>query len=327
MARYLVKRILLIIPTMLFIALVVFLLMYNLPGSNINEFRLYGDGDYLDSVYQRFEVKDSAASRFIRYCYDLIVNHRMGPSDRGNVDISADLWQRLKSTLMLTGLGMAASVIIGIPLGVWAAVYHNRWQDRAVTLMTLLLSSIPSYCLTVCLVLIFSLWLGLLPTFGVDGGVSSYILPTITISAGGIAALTRMTRFAMLETLDQQYITALRSKGLKERAVICLHALKNSMVTIVSSLNNVAAQILCGTLIVENFFGIRGLGSYLVDAVFSRNQHQVLGCVLILALLLVTFNLIADMLHAAVNPKIRIMYSKKGKKGVASKWLQNLKRT
>ena len=313
MVTYIIKRCLLIIPTLLGIALIILLLLNYVPGSDPNSFSSDGGGDARDSFFDTVGMDDGFAARYIRYFYNLIVKHEFGPANKGHSSIGTDLAYRLRYTLLLTGLSFLITFVVGIPLGIYSALKRGKWQDQAVSFLTLTLSSIPSYCLTLFLVIVFSLWLRLLPVSGIrDPG--SFVLPTAVLSMGGIALTARMARSAVIEVLDKPYITALRAKGLSERKIIFRHVLKNSLIPVVSTLNNLTAQMLCSTLVVENFFSIPGLGAYLIAAVSVRNQHAILGCVLIISLLLMIFGIVADIMCMIFNPKMRTQYTKASQK-------------
>lgn len=298
------------IPTLLGIMLISFLLTANLIGSNPNEISAFGDGDALDSFYELINAGDNKGTKFIRYCYDIIT--------KGDVGIdTGDIVYRFKHTVMLASLGFAAAVIIGLPAGLVSAVRHNGWQDHVLSVATQIMASIPSFCLALFLVLIFSLYLKLLPAFGFESW-KGYILPTMVLGAGGIALTARMTRSAVLEILNMPYVTTLRAKGLSEKSVLWVHVLKNAISPIISVLSNIAISVLCSTLVVENFFSIAGMGSFVVNAVGRRSQRQVLACVLILATTILLLNFCTDICYVLANPQLRMRYGKKtaaGEKG------------
>lgn len=310
MLKYIIKRLLLMLPTLLGIIFVIIVFLNYMPGTNQNSFSSAGEGDTLDAIFERFDIKNTLFAKYLRYCYNLAIKHEFGPAGRGSANIGADLANRLKFTLILTGLGFLATFIIGIPLGIYSALYHNKFQDQLISSVSLIFSSVPSYCLTLFLVLFFSLWLKLLPVSGINKP-GAFVMPTMVLAVGGIALTVRMTRSAVIEVMDQQYITALKAKGLKNREIIYKHIFKNSLIPVVSTLNNLTAQMLCSTLVVENFFSIPGLGAYLITAVSHRNLYSILGCVVIISVLLMLFSIISDVLCMLVNPKMKTQYSRK----------------
>ena len=312
MVKYFVKRLLVSIPILFGIILVIFLLLNFIPGSNSNNFASYDGGDALDRFFEKFDIEDGLFSRYVRYCYNIIVKHDFNPVDNESAKVGQSLAFRLETTLTLTLLASLAAFFVGIPLGIYTALHRGKWQDHFVSSVFMVFSSIPSYCLTIFLVIFFSLWLQLLPATGLSSG-AGYIMPTIVLSIGGISLLARMTRSAIVEVLDHQYITALQAKGLKRRDIIYKHILKNSLTPIISTINNLVAQMFCSTLVVENFFAVAGIGSYLVNAVSNRNQHVILGCVIVIAALLMLLSIVSDILCMLVNPKMRSKYGKTAK--------------
>jgi ABC-type dipeptide/oligopeptide/nickel transport system permease component len=202
-------------------------------------------------------------------------------------------------------------MIIGIPLGIYAALRQGRAGDRVVSVISLFLSAIPPYSIAIILALVICVWLRLLPILQSYTSPAAYILPAVTIALGGIASVARMARSSMLEVLEQPYITTLRSKGLGERSVVLKHALKNALLPIISTLGGFIAQLLCGTLVVEHFFNVPGLGSFMLNSLSFRDHFEILGCAVILTIILMCMNLASDILYAFVNPKIRLRYAGK----------------
>jgi len=180
-------------------------------------------------------------------------------------------------------------------------------------IVTMVLSSVPVYALALVVAIVFVLQLRLLPMSPITVTPSVFFMPTLTIMLGGISSVARMTRTSILEVLDQPYITALRAKGLKESSIIFRHALKNAMVPVISVMGGFVSQLLCGTFIVERFFNIRGLGSYLLGAVGVRGHYEILGSTVILTAILAMLTIAADVLYVAVNPQIRRRYVSPGK--------------
>ncbi|MDR0838422.1 MAG: ABC transporter permease [Oscillospiraceae bacterium] len=298
-----------IIPIILGVVFVIFLLLYAIPSGGLNMFPSAGKGDALDALFKLLHAGNNFFTKYLRYCYNVFILHDFGRASGNSLKIIGELVMRTKLTLLLTGLGLAATLIIGVPIGIFSAVHQNKWQDNVIMFLVTLFSSIPNYCLAIILCIVFVLKLRVLPLIGFAGPIY-FVLPTMTLSAGGIASVTKMTRASMLEVLDQQYVTALRSKGLKERAVVYFHALKNALVPIVSVLGTLTTQMLCGAVVVEHFFSIPGLGSYLLRSVNSRDVTSLLGCSVIIAFMLAALSVITDILYVFVDPQIKQQYTK-----------------
>ena len=310
MIRYFMKRLLLVLPTFLVILLVAYLMTSGLVGTRKNAMSAYGDGDRLDAVFQAIDAPDNRATKFLRYCYDLFLHGDMGTLGSGT-KVSQEVAFRIKYTVVLAILGFFASVLLGIPLGFAAALKHNKWPDHAVSFLSAFLASIPSYCLALFLVLLFCLWINVLPLYGMDSW-KSYVMPTIVLGTGGMSLTARMTRSAVLEILSKPYLTVLRAKGLPEGKIFFQHILKNALVPILSVAGNVAVAVLCSTLVVENFFSVPGIGSYLVAAVGERNQYRLLGSIAALSLIIIAINFLVDILSALCDPQFRLQLNKKG---------------
>lgn len=298
------------IPTLLAIILAVLVIMSVLPGSDGREFSSYGDGDVLDTVLEKTHLHDTVAGKYLRYVYDLFTKLDFGGKRIGGLPLKDYLFQRVGYTLLLTVLGFLLTVILGVPAGIFSALHHNRWQDRCTGLITLLFSSLPSYCLAMFLSLFFCVVLNILPAFGIERPIN-YVLPTLVIAGGGTALTVRMTRTAVMEVMDKPYITAMRARGLGESLIVRRHIVKNAAVEIASTLNNLIMQILCSTVVVENFYSFPGIGKVIVSSVGERSQHVVLGCVVVMAVVLMSFHIITDLICALINPRIRAQYSAK----------------
>ena len=303
MLKYILKRILMMIPVILMVILVVFLMLNSVSfgrGLHIHVFQ----GDLLDSVFRFLHIGDNWLGQYLRYSYNVFTKFDLGLASETNWKVSFEVSGRIIYTLRLTVYGLLAVILIGVPLGIVSAIHVNKWQDRVISVLSLFFSSIPNYCLAIFLVFIFSLWLEILPPMGITSWVS-YILPVAVISMEGIAQTVRMTRSIVLETLDKQFVTALRSKGISERNTIYKHVLRNSLVPIVSLLSQIATKVLCGTIIVETFFSIPGIGQYLIAAVRQRSYARILGSSVMIAALLMIIDIIADVLYLVINPAVR----------------------
>ena len=320
MTRYIVKRIIMIIPIILAIILVLFILQYLLTASNIRQMTINGDGDALDPVYSFLNVTDNFFTKYVRYCYNVLVHLDFGKSSGINIKLTRELSYRVRNTLWILGCGVGATLAFGIPIGVYTAVHKNSKRDRIINAVTLFFSAIPSYSLAMVITLILAVYLRLLPVVSSYYTPKAYLMPTLTIAFGGISLIARTTRTSMLEVLEQPYITALRSKGLKDSQVVYRHAFKNALAPVVSVLGGVASQMLCGTFVVEQFYSIPGLGSYMLRSVSMREHMEILGCTVVIAIILSALNVVADIAYAFINPQIRLRYTKNAPRKGGAKW-------
>ncbi len=304
LAKYIIKRLIIVIPTVLLLMFAVFMIIYHLPGSNRNEFTTHANGDALDGFFEKTSLHDTAVGKFIRFMDDLLIKHNPGKNAVENAHLRT-IRLRLKYTFLLTFLGLLMSVIIGIPLGMASALRQGKALDKILSFISVILSALPPYILAILLVFLFSNALRLLPPQGIEDGIESFIMPAITIGAAGVALISSMTRSAVLEILDKPYISVLRANGIPKRRILFSHILRNSLFSILSSLNVIITSLLCGSLIVENFFSIPGIGQMVVTAVSGRNQCILLVSVGLVALILMVVRIFSDVLCAFVNPQVR----------------------
>ena len=302
-----------IIPILLGVIIILFLILYYIPASNVRFISMQGDGDFLDSVFSFFKAGENLITKYLRYCYNVFFKFDFGRSGRMLPRLTFELKYRVSNTLKLLFSGVGAAMLVGIPLGVYSALRKHKTADRIISIITLILASIPSYSMAMLVTLLLVLSLNLLPLIPSYTSPVAFVLPMITISLGGISSIARMTRASMLEVLDQPYITALRSKGLGNTAIIWRHGLKNAFVPVVSILGGLIAQLLCGTFVVEYFFTVPGLGTLMLKSVSMRDHFAILGCTVVLTVILSVTNTAADILYALINPQIRLQYNNANK--------------
>ena len=316
MVRYTVKRVLMMIPIILIVTLILFILLYSLTGSSIRLMPAYGGGDALDSMFDFFGAGDNLFTKYIRYCYNVFFHLDLGKSGNGRLDVASELGYRVNNTLLLLASGVGVTLAAGIPIGVYCSMHKDSKGDRIINVVSLFFSSIPNYAVAMSLALIFSVYLRIIPVLSDYTTPTAFILPTLTITLGGVASVSRMTRASMLEVLEQPYITALRSKGLKEAEVVYSHALKNALIPVISILGGLISQLLFGTIVVEYFFNTPALGTYMLRAVSGRDHFAILGCTVVLAVILTVLNIVVDLLYAIASPQIRLRYSGKSGAGM-----------
>ena len=308
--RYVIKRILMVLVIVLCVTLVMFVLLGSLTGSRIRMMPIYGGGDALDSVFTFLNAGDNLFTKYIRYIYNIVFHFNFGMSSTTGYRITRELDKYARITLLITACGAVSTYVIGIPIGVFAAVRKNRFGDRAVSVVLLFLSSLPIYAIALAVMLVLAAYLRIIPVMAIPRTMVSYIMPTITIALGGVSSVVQMTRANLLEVLDQPYITALQSKGLSERRVVYVHAFKNALIPTVSYLGGFLTQLLCGTFVVEHFFHLPGLGLYMLNSVSMRNHAEMLGCTVIISAVLATFNVVLDIIYAFIDPQTRLRYNK-----------------
>ncbi|MCY1199691.1 glutathione ABC transporter permease GsiC [Achromobacter veterisilvae] len=304
MLTYIVKRLLGMIPTLLLVAVVVFLFVHMLPGDPA---RLAAgqeaDQATVELVRKELGLDLPLPQQFVRY-FSHMLQGDLGTSLRTKRPVSTEIADRFMPTLWLTVASMVWSVTFGMIIGIVSAVWRNRWPDRLG--MTLAVSGIsfPAFALGMMLMQVFSVNLGWLPTVGASSW-KHYILPSITLGAAVAAVMARFTRASFVEVIQEDFVRTARAKGLTERRVVIKHALRNALIPVVTMMGLQFGFLLGGSIVVETVFNWPGLGRLLVDAVTQRDYPVIQGLVLLFSLEFILINLIVDVLYGVINPSIR----------------------
>ena len=307
MMRYILKRILLFIPTLLGITLITFILMQALPGDPVQG--MAGERASAETVARiRAELgQDRPLPLQYAGYLKLLAAGELGRSYYTNRKISDDLLQKFPNTLKLALAAMLFASAGGIALGVYAAVKRGTWYDRMITLVSVGGISVPIFWLGLALMLVFSLYLRWLPPSGMgNGGIAYIILPAVTLGTFSLSYIARVTRTSMLESLSQPYIAAARAKGISESAVVLKHALKNSLIPVITLIGLDLGSYLNGAVLTETIFGWDGLGRYALDGILKRDYPIIMGVVLFGAVVFVTMNLLVDLSYHVIDPRVRV---------------------
>lgn len=317
MGRYVLKRILWMIPIVIGVAVLVFTLMTFCPG-NPAEIILGSTAteEALAAKTEELGLNDPFLVRLGRYLVDVFIKRDLGASWSTNVSIMDSIRDRLPRTLVLTIVTLALAFGLGIPLGIMAATHQNKWQDSVSMIIALVGVAIPNFWLALMFILFFSVRLGWFPSMGINDGLKSYILPAATAMMGAFATCARQTRSSMLEVIRSDYITTARSKGVPERDVIYQHALKNGLIPIITMFGSTFGHMLGGMMIIETVFAIPGMGTYIITAVNNRDYPVVQGGTIFLAITFSLCMLLVDLAYAAVDPRIKAQYEGQNKKKV-----------
>ena len=228
-----------------------------------------------------------------------------GRSFLGGTSVTLLIGDALPATLALTFCSLFLSLLLSIPLGIQAAVHKGGWSDQLIRIVSLVGLSFPNFWLAIMLVLVFSIAIPIFPPSGMDG-LSSLVLPAITMGIILTATNVRLVRTTMLETLSAQYITVARSKGLREQVVLYKHALRNCAIPLITFIGLQFGSLIGGIVVVEKVFNWPGLGTLAFDAISGRDYPVLQSTVTVLALLIVTVNLLTDILYGLVDPRVRI---------------------
>lgn len=318
MLKYIVKRLLLMIPVILGVTVLVFTMMTFCPGDPA-EIILGSTATEADLEALRVELglNDPFLTRLTNYLGDIFLRFDLGKSWSTNVDIWDSLMERMPRTIALSIITMIMSILVGIPFGIISATHQNKWQDNAFMILALIGVSIPNFWLALLLIIQFSVKWGLLPAMGI-GGIQHYILPAISGSAVGIAVCARQTRSSMLDVIRSDYIITARSKGVPEWRVIIQHGLRNGLIPIITMLGTTFGRLLGGTIVIETIFGIPGIGTYIIGAVNNRDYPVVQAGTIFLAIVFSLIMLLVDLLYAVVDPRIRTQFVVSKKKKVSA---------
>lgn len=304
---YVVRRLMLSVPTMVGISLVVFLVMHMIPGDPlaiIVDPRVgYLDPEVIQSLRAKWGL-----DRPLHIQYLMFLTHalrgELGYSYRFNQEVARVVVERLPATAQLAFAGWVIASVLGMVAGVAAAVRHHTVFDTGSMVMALIGVSMPAFWLGLMLMYVFAVWLRVLPPSGY-GELHYLVMPALTLGLINSAVIARITRSAMLNVVRSEYITTARSKGLSERVVIYRHALRNAMIPVVTIMGVQIGSLLSGTVVTETVFSWPGIGRLAVDSIMFRDLPVVQGCVLLFALIFVLCNLAVDIIYAYVDPRVR----------------------
>jgi ABC-type dipeptide/oligopeptide/nickel transport system permease component len=305
MARYFVRRILFFIPVLFVIALITFVTIRTIPGG---PFDFRGDKALPPTVVANLEAKyhldDPLWKQFVDYLWG-VIRLDFGPSyrQRGRT-VNDIIGGTLATSAELGGVALFFSVLIGLPTGILAALKQNSLVDYVSTFIAVVGRSVPPIVIGPLLMWIFALQLGLFPTSG-WGRPIQVVLPAVTLGAYYAAYIARLTRASLLQVVREDYIRTARAKGLAERVVIVGHALKNSLIPVVTIMGPIFAGVLTGTFVVEQIFAIPGMGKHFVTSVNNRDYPVVMATTLVFAAAIAAANLFVDVTYAFLDPRIR----------------------
>jgi len=322
MARYIINRVILLIPVIIVVSFIVFMLVELAPGTIVDTM-ISGDmtQEEILSLRAQYDLDKSVFYRYGKYMINLVQGD-LGVSFTSGLNVFDVYLMRLPNTLILTFTGLVIGTAVSIPMGILAARKAGTITDAATTAFALIGMSMPVFWLGLLMMVLFSLRLEWLPAGGYDAGIRSLIMPGICSALVLMATSTRQTRSSMLEVLKADYLRTARAKGAPERIVIRRHALGNAMIPVITTLGGSVCVSLAGSAVVEQVFAWPGIGWMLVQAVFNRDVPVITGCVVMTTILYVVVMLMIDLLYAIIDPRIKSQYTGKTRKSnVASKEL------
>lgn len=314
MGKYILKRLLLMIPVILGVVILVFTIMYVTPGDPAQV--ILGDrasDAQLSEMRHEMGLDQPYLVRLGKYMYQVFVHFDFGESYITGVSITKELLARFPITLLIAVATIVISLGIGIPLGVYASTHQNSVGDYGTMGMALLGTSMPGFWLALMAILVFSYKLGWLPAYGITSW-NGWILPILANAFAEVAVQARQTRSSMLDVLNSDYIVMAKAKGLTKREVIYKHALPNALIPIITIAGTSFGTSLGGAIIIEAIFAIPGIGTYLMTGVNNRDYYVVQGGVTILAIAFCIIMLLSDLVIAGFDPRIRAQFAGGGSK-------------
>ena len=309
MIKYVLKRLLLMIPVLLGVSFIVYGIMSFTPGDPASA--ILGTSatkEQIDKLNEELGMNDPFVVRYVHYLEDAL-HGDFGTAYRTRQPVFDEIFSRFGVTFRIGVLSICLAVMIGVPIGVISAVRQYSGLDFVSTILAMFFAAVPQFWLAMMFVMLFSLKLGLLPsTFTGVVTMKHFIMPVVTLAMATAASILRLTRSNMLETIRQDYVRTGRAKGASEHTVIYKHALRNALLPVITVIGNEFGYLLGGTVLVESIFGIPGLGSLTITSIRSKDIPQTTACILFLAALNVVIILIVDILYAYIDPRIKAKY-------------------
>ena len=318
MIRYIIKRILSMIPSLLLTSILVFSFVHLIPGDPA--ITMLGDTateEQLEVLREEMGLSQPLVTQYVIWLGKLLRGD-MGKSIFQNRPVLACIVESSETSILLSIMAMVLILCISIPVGILSAVKANSWIDQAISSTAMFFASVPAFWLGLNLMLLFAVKLMLLPSSGFPSIASSgdwsniryLILPSVAIAIPNTAQIVRMTRSSMLDVIKEDYVRTAHSKGLTENQVYVKHVFRNSMIAVVSSLGIVFASLISGTVVTESVFALPGLGHLLITSINLRDYPLIQGIILVIAMIFMAINLIVDIINAKLDPRIRFSSAK-----------------
>jgi peptide/nickel transport system permease protein len=305
MIKYLIKRILYTIPVVIGVTILVFLMLHFIPGDPVMV--LTGGTrvtkEQMAQIRENLGLNDPLPVQYGKFIWNAL-HGDLGRSMRTNRPVIQDIMERFPSTIQLALASVIIAIILGVSMGILAALNQNTWIDTLCTTLALTGVSIPVFWLGLMLLFLFSIKLGWFPSIG-QGGLNRLILPAFTLGWMSAGIISRLMRSSMLEVIRMDYVVVARAKGLKEQAIIIRHALPNALIPVVTIVGLQFGNLLAGSVITEKVFARQGIGQLIVDGILQKDFLVVQGAILVTATMYVLVNLLVDITYAFIDPRIR----------------------
>lgn len=308
MLKFVLKKLFMIIPTMLGIILLVFIINKLTPGDPV---AMMLGSDYTQEQYdqtrEELGLDEPILVQFFNYVKGIVTKLDLGTSYATKRPVSTEIKSRIVVSLKLGLLSTLLTVVVGIPFGVISATKQYSVLDYSTTFLSLFFSAVPNFWLSMMLILLFSLTLKWVPASGLDS-LSAYIIPMISTSVACISQVTRQTRSSMLEVIRQDYIRTAKAKGLSQISIIYKHALKNALIPVITIVGMQIGMIFGGSAVIEAIHNIPGMGTLLLSAIGNRDYPTIQSIVLVISAMVCVMNVIVDIVYGFVDPRIRAQY-------------------
>ena len=306
MLSYLFRRLGIAIPTLLVLIVVSYVLMYAAPGGPFDTERALPP-EVMANLERKYGLDQPLVVQIWRYLVSIVTHFDFGPSFRyTDQSVNDIIRQGFPVTLTYGAWSFLVAVLVGVSLGIAAAVFHNSWLDYLAVGVSIGAQVLPNFVMAPILTLVFTLWLGWLPGGGWQGGQWPYlVMPVIALSTSFMASIARITRSSMLEVLNADFIRTARAKGLSRRRIVFGHALKPTMLPVLSYLGPAFVGMITGSVVIDVFFATGGIGQFFVNSALNRDYPVIMGVTILAGALTVLFNLVVDLLYAWIDPRIR----------------------
>lgn len=310
MYKYVIKRVLFLIPTIIGVTFIIYFIMNITPGDPGR--MILGTGVSqadVDAYNESIGYNLPFLQKFVNYLQDIFTNFDFGISYVTKQSVFAEIWPRYIVTLKLAFIGVVVSTLIGVPLGIYSAVKQYSLMDTIPSLIAFFLAAVPTFVLGLVLLFVFSLKLNWLPTYGLETW-GSYIMPVLAISIPVAAQNFRFTKSSVLDAIRQDYVRTARAKGATERTVIWKHVLKNALLPVITQIGMSLGLLLCGAVVAEQIFSVQGIGSLIVERISYKDEPVIIAGTILISICFTIVMLIVDIIYAFIDPRIRAKYTK-----------------
>lgn len=313
MKRYLIKRIVQMIPVLILVSIFSFMIIHFAPGDPLNMYiRSDMTQQEIDDIREDLELDGSVVEQYFAWLAN-ICKGNFGNSLINHQPVAAQIFEKLPATILLMGTSFVLSVLAAIPLGLWSGMKKNKVVDQVISLFSYIGISIPSFWLALMLIVVFALNLHLLPSNGMRTVGSEsvldilwhLILPSIVLSVGNMAVFTRYIRSNTITQLEEEYVLTAKAKGVSKRKIMTGHVLKNCLLPVITIAGMNLASLVTGSFIIESVFGWPGMGTLGMSAINSRDYPMIMGFTMLSCVILILGNLIADLLYGVADPRIK----------------------